>query len=55
MNQANFVLACSKCGQRIVLENGMKYDDLIKKFNIIVSDNKEIMIMCGECNNRIKF
>lgn len=51
-----FILVCSNCGNRLVLEKGIDYDKISEKFNIVISDQKEINIICnGEnCNNKIK-
>ncbi|SHJ77607.1 hypothetical protein [Paramaledivibacter caminithermalis] len=53
--EGEFILVCSNCGQRLTLENALEYDKIAEKFNIIVSDTKEILITCTECGNKIRF
>ncbi len=55
LDNKEFILACSYCGQRLVLENEIEYDQIIEKYNIVISDLKEILIMCNKCGNRVKF
>lgn len=54
MRDDKFVLICENCGQVIKLENNMEIASIDKKFNIVVNDEKEILIICKKCNKRIK-
>jgi DNA-directed RNA polymerase subunit RPC12/RpoP len=55
LDKGEFILVCSNCGQRLILENGIEYDKITEKFNIVISDTKEILIICNECGNRVRF
>lgn len=55
MDSGEFILACNNCGQRIILKNGIEYDEITQKIHFIISDIKEVIITCTQCSNRIKF